>query len=544
MNLYKLFNHRAQNITSAAFILGFSSLISKILGLAREMVFAYLFGAGEEMDIYFTAFRIPDFLFNVLVLGAISTAFIPVFTDYYGKSKKEAWQLCNNIVCIFLSCLIIFGIILTILTPYLMRIVAPGFTGEKLKLVITMTRIMFLSPIILGISHIFGSVLQYFSRFLIYSLAPIMYNVGIIFGAIFLVPRIGILGLALGVVTGAVLHLLIQIPALLLTGYRFRFLTNLAHKGVQKILRLMIPRAIGLTANQINLIIITAIASTLATGSISVFNYANNLQYIPVSLFGFSFATAAFPVFARSFSLKTKNDFLRKFISTFSQILFFTLPLSILFFLLRAQIIRAIYGLGKFTWEDTRLTAASLGLFAFSISAQALIPLISKAFYAFQDTKTPVKISIISVSFNILLSFYFTSVLSSPNDFYYFLISVLKLEGVTQASLLGLPLAFSISSFLNAFLLLTSLRRKIGDYWNKKLGKSFFRILLLSLGIGIVTFGLLRFFSLVFDLQTFFGVLSQMVFSGGIGLLLYIYLTKILKFPEYNLFFDKKKNHF
>jgi len=327
----------------------------------------------------------------------------------------------------------------------------------------------------------------------------------------------------------------------LLVGYRFRFMIDIVHEGVKKIFKLMLPRAIGLAANQINLIIITAIASTLSIGSISVFNYSNNLQYIPVSLFGFSFATAAFPAFARSFSYKAKKDFLQKFISTFSQILFFTLPLSILFFLLRAQITRVIYGLGKFTWEDTRLTAASLGLFSFSIFAQALVPLICKAFYSFQDTKTPVKISIISIILNIFLSFSFTLLLSQPNAFYHSLVSILKLEGITEISVLGFPLAFSFSSMVNLFCLLIALKKKVGDEWDLKLGEAFFRLLSLSITCGLITFLLLHLSSLILDLQTFLGVFLQTVFAGGGGVIFYIYFIKMLKFPEYRLIFTDKK---
>ena len=547
--MFSFLNHRAKSITSAAFILLAAALAAKVLGLLRDRVLAGFFGAGEELDMYFAAFRIPDFLFNILILGAISTAFIPVFAEYWVKSKKEAWQVCNNIFCIFLSLLVLLSIALFIFVPYLMRLITPGFGGEEMAIVVNLTRIMLLSPILLGISNIFSSVLQYFSKFLIYSLAPIMYNLGIIFGAIFFVPQMGINGLAWGVVLGAFLHLLIQVPAVFVSGFRFKFILDFACKGTKKIIKLMIPRTIGLAANQINLIVITAIASTLAVGSISVFNFSNNLQFIPISLFGISFATAAFPSFSRSAAKRRKDEFLRKFTATFSQILFFVLPLSILFFLLRAQIVRIILGTGQFSWQDTRLTAACLGIFSLSIFAQSLVPLLARAFYAFKDTKTPVKISVLSIIFNIIFSVFFVWLISSPNSFYYFLQSFLKLEDITQISVIGLPLAFSAAAILNFMWLFLALKKKAGGNYLKfipnrkfisgiEIGNSFLRCFLLSLVCGSIVFGILHLFDLVFDLHTFFEVFFQALLAGGFGIAFYIYAAKLLNFPEYKLIFS------
>lgn len=528
------FNHRAKNVTLAAFILMVTTLIAKLLSLARLRVFTTLF-TTEELDIYFAAFRIPDFLFNVLILGAVSTAFIPVFAEYYLSSKKKALDLCNNVLCIFLAILILLGALCAIFAPQLMHLITPGFEGEKLAEVVKLTRIMFLSPILLGISNIFGSVLQYFSRFLVYSLAPIMYNLGIILGALFFVPKMGVEGLAWGVVLGAFLHLLVQLPAILNLGWRFKFKFNPSEQGTRKIFKLMIPRTIGLAASQINLIVTTAIASLLAAGSIAVFNLANNLQYVPISLFGISFAIAIFPSLSRNVVKKEKAKFLEDFTAAFSQVLFFVLPVSFLFFILRAQIVRVVLGTGQFSWQDTRLTAASLGVFAFSIFAQSLIPLLSRAFYSFRDTKTPVKISIFSIIINIIFAIFFTWILSFQNPFYYFMQSFLSLEGISQISVIGLPLAFSLSSFINLIWLLIAFKRKVGDSWDEKLGKVFLRILLLSAVCGVITFVLLRPFSSILGLKTFSGVFWQAILAGGIGLVFYFCCAKMLKFPEYEM---------
>jgi len=525
-------NHQTKNIISAAFILAITTLLAKALSLIRLRVFTSLFNTGE-LDIYFAAFRIPDLLYNVLILGAVSTAFIPIFSEYWKRDKKEAWKLCNNVLCSFLFFLALFAILFAIFTPKLMGLVAPGFEGEKMDTAIDLTRLLFLSPLIFGVSSIFSSVLQYFSRFLAYSLAPVMYNVGIIFGAVFFEPSMGIMGLGWGVILGAFLHLLIQIPAVFISGFKFNFIFNFKDSGMKRILKLMIPRSIGLAANQINLIVITAIASTIAAGSIAIFNISNDLQYIPISLFGISFAIAVFPSLSRSVSDKEKKDFFGKFISAFSQILFFSLPFSILFFVLRAQIVRIIPGSENFEWEDTRLTVACLGLFAFSIFAQSLIPLVARAFYSMQDTKTPVRVSIISIIFNIIFCFFFVELLSFPNPFYYFLQSLLSLENASEISVIGLPLAFSLSSIINLILLLILFKKKIGNGWDLTLGNTFLRLSILSVFCGGVSFSLLYFFVQIYDHQGFWGIFFQTVFSGGIGLILYIYIAKLLKFPEY-----------
>lgn len=531
-----IFNHRAKNITSAAIILIAATFFAKITALFRDRILAGLFGAGRDLDIYYAAFRIPDFLFNILIIGALSSALIPIFADHWeNKSKKEVWRFFNNVLCIFICALILAGALLAIFAPQLMRIIAPGFKSQEMATVVLLTRIMFLSPLILAVSNIFGSLLQYFSKFLIYSFAPIMYNIGIIIGAMFFVPRWGLVGLAWGVVLGAFLHLFVQLPAVFASGFDFKFILDIKDKGMRKLLRLMLPRAIGVAATQINLIVITAVASLLTVGSITVFNFSNNLQYAPISLFGISFAVAAFPSLSKSFSLKKRKDFIEKFTSTFSQIIFFVIPISFFIFILRAQIVRVILGAGKFSWNDTRLTAACLGIFSFSLFAQSLIPLLSQSFYSMQDTRTPVKINIFSIIFNIIFSFSFVWMISNIPNFSFFLRSFLKLEGVNGLTMIGLPLAFSLTAILNILWLIFAFKRKIGDHWEFRLRNSFLRIFILSLFCALMCYGLLYLAAPAFGLETFWGIFLQMAFAGGISALLYFFLAWKFKFPECNL---------
>jgi len=233
---------------------------------------------------------------------------------------------------------------------------------------------------------------------------------------------------------------LIQLPSAIYSGFHFQRIFTFFHKGIKKIIKLMIPRTIGLAGFQINFLIITAIASTLASGSIAIFNLSHNLYYVPIGIVGISFATAAFPRLSKSFAKKEKKEFSRNFSLVFSQILYLVLPISVLFLILRAQIVRIILGTGEFGWTDTRLTAAALGIFALSIFAQSLIPLISRSFYAFHNTKTPVFISLWSIIINILGSFFFVWAINNINWFSNFLSGILKLKGIDDFSVLGLPL--------------------------------------------------------------------------------------------------------
>lgn len=536
MVLDRILNHKSKTITSAAIVLIIATFLAKLTALFRDRIIASIFGASREVDIYYSAFRIPDLIFNILVVGAISSVLIPVFAEYWEKnSKKEAWVFFNNVLFIFSFLIFIVGVIFVIFAPLFMKLVVPGFSGKDFQLVVLLTRIMFISPLLLTISSIFGSLLQYFSKFLIYSFAPIVYNIGIIIGAVFFVPRFGTLGLAFGVVLGALLHLLIQLPSVFSSGFKFHFVFNLKESGFLKIIKLAIPRTIAIAAGQIDLIITTAVASLLMAGSIAVFNFANNLQYVPISLFGISFSIAAFPALSRSFSLGKKEDFVNKLTLTFSQIIFFIVPICFLTFILRAQIVRVVFGAGQFSWNDTRLTAACLGLYSIAIFGQSLVPLFSQAFFAMQDTKTPVKINVFSIFLDTLFTVVFVFALAKFSSLSQFFVHLLKLEGVKGLPVIGIPLAFSFSSSINIVLLIYALKKKTRDHWEGKMQNIFKRIFLLALGCAILCYLLLYLFAPIFGLETFWGVFFQMFFAGGISIFFYFLFAKKLNFPEYNL---------
>ena len=360
----KILNTQTKKISFASLILMSSYLFSAVLGLFRDRLLFGQFGAGNELDVYYSAFVLPDLIALVLVFGAISAAIIPIFSSYLVKSKDEAWEYASDILNIFLIFLGIICVVLIILAPFFINFITPGFSEEKKQTTVLLMRIMFLSPIVLGVSNILSGILQVFHRFLVTALAPILYNVGIIFGILFFVPRLGLVGLACGVVFGALLHLAIQIPSFLHSGFKYKKILNLNHPGVIKTLKLTIPRSLGLGAGQINTIAIVAIASTLSSGSVAIFTWANSFSAMLVNMVAVSLSTAIFPAMSLAWSKSNLADFKTKFLGALKQIMFLVIPVSFLIFLLRAQITRVILGTGKFGWVDTRLIAACLGVFA------------------------------------------------------------------------------------------------------------------------------------------------------------------------------------
>ena len=550
----RILNSQTKTVTFAAVLLAGSSLVSKLLALIRDRLLAGKFGAGEELDIYFAAFRIPDFVYGILVLGGISAVFLPIFSEYFRQNKPgDGWpvsslEFTNNVLNCFLILLIAVCMILAVFTPLLVKVIFPGFSGENQALAILLTRIMFLSPILLGISSLFSGILQYFNRFLIYSLAPVLYNVGIILGILFFSPlfssALRVLGVALGVILGAFLHLLIQIPAARMAGFKYRPIFNFGFPGIIKTFKLMVPRSIGTAAYQVNLIVITGIASTLTTGSIAVFSFAQNINFIPVSLIGISFALASFPVLSQSWASGLREKFSENFSSVFRQILYLILPVSLLMFLLRAQIVRLILGTGEFGWLETRLTAASLGLFCLSIFAAAFIPLLSRVFYSFQDTRTPVAIGISAMILNVVLSFLLVWLLSFPNFFREMTANFLNLQGIGNIEVVGLALAISVATVFQFFLLLVFLKKRMGGIKLREIRHSFRKIIIATILMAIFTYLALQTAVNFVDMRTFSGVLIQTIFAVLIGAFIYLLLTFFLKSPEFKTIWSSISEQF
>lgn len=504
----------SRTVGGAALIIAVAGIASRFLGFLRDRILASQFGAGDVLDSYYAAFRIPDFIYNLLVLGALSAAFIPVFTELFSKHRdKQAWRLASGVLHLLLfviGCLALIGFVFA---PWLTQGLALGFTPDKQAAVSMMTRIMLISPLFLSVSAVFGGVLVSFRRFTAYSFAPMFYNVGIIVGAVVLVPLLGPAGLAWGVVLGAFLHMLVQLPSLRVSGFRyhFTFLAAWRDPDVRRVIRLMIPRTLGVAANQISLLVMTIFASTLASGSLAVFMFANNIQGVPLGLFGIAFSLAAFPALSLFAAKKNERDFFRTLSETMQRILFFVVPSSVFIIIFRAQFVRVILGTGHFDWNDTRLTFEVLKFLVISLFAQSLIPLFTRAFFALQDTKTPLYIALVSEATYIVL------------------VPLLLPHYAVE----GLAMAFSAGTMLNFLLLYLALRRRVAAWDDTRIVWPVGKILLAALVAGLVGQASKYAFALTVDqLDTFVKVFGQLCLGLTIGGTTFCLMAWQLKIPE------------
>ena len=550
--MFKLFfrkiNSASQTITSAAIIIGALSLVSRLFGIFRDRILASEFGAGDTLDVYYAAFRLPDLVYNLLILGAVSAGLIPIFAALLAKHKEsDAWRLINSILNILSLGLVVICVILFVAAPWLMPLITPGFPPEKMSLVVGLSRIMFLSPLFLGLSAIFSSILQSYRKFFIYSIAPIFYNLGIIVGALFFVPIWGIYGLAWGVVLGALVHMIIQFLPIFSVGYRYQFIFNFRDKYVRDVAKMMVPRTLALIVSQLNFLIITIIASTLAAGSLAIFNLSNNLQNFPLGIFGVSMAVAALPVLSTLWAEKKRDDFVNTISTSFRQILFFIVPISVLLYVLRAQVVRVILGAGSFNWYDTRLTAACLAIFCIGLFAQGTFPLIIRGFYALQNTKTPFYIGLASMVVNFVALLSFRWVYSFDNWFTFFTTAILHIDDIGDLidfRVLALPAAITVSSIFELVVLMLFMRRIIGRLDGRKILNSIFRILFASVGGGILSYAVLQVMATLVPTEKVYGLFFQGFLAGIIGLAGYWILGCLLKMEEMQIFITSMKRKF
>lgn len=490
-------------------IIALFSLLSRVVGLLRDRIFASHFGAGETLDVYYAAFRIPDFLFNLLILGTLSAAFIPVFTSYRVKNEETAWRIANTVFNLTFLIMGALSILLVALSPFVVKLIVPGFSADKMAATVLVTRIMLLSPFFFSLSSVFSSILNSYRKFAVVAALPVVYNLSIIAGAIFLYPSMGLSGLAWGVVVGAFLHMLMQIPSLARTGYRWRPILELRQAGVDKIAKLFLPRVLTMDFSPF---IASAVGSTLSAGSIAVYNLANNLQSVPLGVIAVSFATAAFPVLSEAAAKKETGMFGKVFNETLAQILYLMIPLSALMLILRAQIVRLILGAGQFSWEDTVWTISTLAFFVLSLFAQGLMPLLTRAFYSLHNTVAPVVTGLVSAVVNVLAAVYFTSHLNL---------------GVA-----GLALAFSVASLANFLMLFIWLEISFGNLIDGKLILNVEKIIIGTLGMGIAAYGMLYAVAPFVDTRTGMGLALQTLSALAAGGVTYWFLGFVLGLPE------------
>lgn len=525
-------SNKKLTIGNAAIILGTTGLLSNILGLLRERVIAGTFGASHMTDAFYASFRLPDMIFNLLILGALSSAFIPVFVEKITEKKDgEANELASSFLNFIIIAAGIFAVIIFILAPKLVPFLLPGFFNRPeanidiFHVTVNLTRMMMISPILFSISGVFGGILNSYKRFVAYSLAPLIYNISIILSAIYLTPKFQtpVYALAVGVIIGAFLHALIQLPSVLSTGFRWKPTLNLRGGQIGRIVNLMLPRTFAIGVGQINLFVDTIIASFFV-GGITVINFANDIQTAPTVIFGIAIATAIFPVLSEARTKGDMADFMKNFSWSARRILYFTIPATIGLIVLRAQVVRLIFGVGNFSWDNTYWTTKALLFFAVGLVAQGLIPLLLKAFYAIQDTKTPLYISIAVVVINAMLSV------------------TLPFVAPLQLGIAGIALAFSIAGIVNAIALFIALHNKVGALDpDHKIFESTTRLIVASIIMGIVVHYSLYLFDPLVNTLSVMGLFLQTMGAIAFGCVTYFFVSWVFRCEETRFILDKMK---
>ena len=531
--LISMLTANVSGVHAAAYVLAISAICSQLLALIRDRLLAHTFGAGAELDIYYSAFRIQDFLFFSVASFVSLTVLIPILFEKIDKSREETKKFISSVFSIFFIAISAIGIVVAYFTPYIVSFIFPGILGKGYDTdLIFLTRILLLSPLILGLSNLLGSITQVYKKFFIYAISPLLYNIGIILGIIFFYPLYGISGLGYGVIMGAILHLLIQVPFIFSEGLfpKFTFVWNF--KDIKRLISLSLPRTLALSLNHITLLVLFSLASLMNTGSISILSFSFNLQSVLVAVIGASYSVAAFPTLARHFFKKEQKEFIEHFTTALKHIIFWSFPALVLFIVLRAQIVRVILGSGAFSWDDTRLTAATLALFAISIVAQNISLLFIRAFYAAGDTKKPLIISLVSSFAVIVLAYFGLSLFSTNEVFRNFLEVLLRVEDLPGTIVLVLPLAYSIGSFLNVILFWIFFRRFFSPL-SFAIGNTALHSLSSSVLVGLVTYQGLRYFGEVFNLDTLAGIFLQGALSGIIGIGFGILILFMLKNEEF-----------
>lgn len=438
-----------KTIARAASLVMILIALSRVLGLVRDVVIASQFGTSWEYDAYLAAFKLPDLLFNVISGGALGSAFIPTFTDYLTRDDKAgAWRLASAVINWLLVILSAFAAITAIFAPQLVRtVIAPGFTDPaQIALTAEVMRWLMISTVIFGISGLLMGILNAHQHFLLPALSPVMYNLLIIAGAWFLGPVWGVKGLAAGVVAGSLIHLLVQVPGLARFGARYLPTFAPTDYGVRQVARLMAPRMLGLAAIRLNFIWDTFLASWLSHGSLAGLDYGWRLMLLPQGIIAQSVAAAAFPTFSALAARQAWDDLQRAFTATLRGVLYLSIPAAIGLLMLGRPIIQVLYQRNAFDDTSTTATVWALTFYTLGLVAHSAVEILTRAFYALKNTRTPVAIGVVAMGVNIALS--------------WALLNLFRWGGLPPHA--GIALASSIAVTLETAWLMHRLRRLPG----------------------------------------------------------------------------------
>ncbi len=512
----------------AAYLLAAFALLSQLLALVRDRLFAAEFGAGQTLDVYYAAFRIPDLLFATVASLLSLYALLPVLSRLAENDEGKMISFLRQTLLYFFAGMGAIALVAFVLAPWLLQLVAPGIVTPDL---IALTRILLLQPIFLGASNILANLTQIRHRFFLYSISPLLYNLGIIAGVLFLYPLFGIEGLGWGVVFGAALHMLVQLPFFASEKPQTHMPVRESWQELRRVLALSVPRTLSLSAGQISLVILTALASFMAPGSIAVFMFGWNLQAVPLTIIGVSYSVAAFPTLSKLHAGGDVAEFARHVEVALRHIIFWTVPATVLIIVLRAQLVRTILGAGAFDWAATRLVAAALALFILSLLAQSASMLIARAYYAAGNTKKPFYFGLITVATTVATALLFIAVFHGNYLWRDMLEQMLRVSDLHGTTVLMLALSLTLGSWAGCAAGFWYLQRDFSLALAPLWRLAFESLAAAILGGGAAYLALTGMGRLV-DIDTAAGVLAQ-GFAGGVwGLGVAAAVLVLLNNPE------------
>jgi putative peptidoglycan lipid II flippase len=517
----------------AAYLLAGFALLSQLLALVRDRILAANFGAGHILDIYYAGFRIPDFLFATVASLLSLYALLPVLSRLEEEGSGLAVSFLRDALLVFFVGMALVAGAVSFFVPQLVALVAPGLATDPAShgSLILLTRILLLQPILLGASNTLAALTQLRHRFVLYSISPLLYNLGIIFGAVALYPLMGVAGLGWGVVLGAFLHVLVQAPFFFSEKSQAHMPFSLALKNIKEVLALSAPRTLALSAGQISLLAIVALASLLAPGSIAVFTFAFNLQAVPLTIIGVSYSVAAFPTLARLYAQGKQEEFAAHIEAALRHILFWAIPATVFIIVLRAQLVRVILGAGAFDWTATRLTAAALALFVVSLAAQSVSLLIARAYYAAGSTKKPLYFGAVSVVVSIGSAVLLVALFHQSHFLRVFTESLLRVADLPGTSVLMLALGYALGSIAGFAASFAFFAKDFGLVRSRLLTLSFQSFSASVIGAA-VTYAILYLTGVAGTINTTVGLVVQGAGAGLSGLFVTGIMLWLLKNEE------------
>lgn len=513
-NTKKIIFLKQNNILSSALILSLMSIVSRVFGILRFRTLTFFFDA-KQIEYFLAAFRVPDFIFEVLITGVLSAAFIPLFIKYE-KGGKNLHTNISSIINFILAAMSIFIVVMLVGANYIYPIITPGYSPTEIAYVISLSKILLITQLpFLVLGYITSGIAQSNKIFMVTAVAPIVYNLGMIFGTLFLAHSLGIYAPIIGVGFGALLFFVIQLPTLVVVRFHYQALAHNV-KVIHEFVRLFTPRLLSVVATQIDLTVDLALSTFLIRGSYAAFSFAQRLQFFPVSFLGISYGQAALPYLTDLYRDKKMSELRRLYVDSILQLFFLNIPIAIFFIFARTPLVRIVYGGPKFTFESTNITALALSYFAISIPLHTISYFLIRAFYATFNTKTPFFISVFSTIVNTSLS----------------LLAVF----VFKKNVAFLALSFSIAISCNAILSLVLFYRRIGGYNYFRLLKTTVKIYACAFLASFVAYPVMKLLDLlILDTTHTLNVLFLLVITMTVFGLSYFFFTWLFNVEELSL---------